>query len=135
MARDTPPDPDCQRASAFPDAKLVHEAIRADPDEYPAGWVEQVRFRECYDLPPFRPPRFVDGVGVRETVSEIEAEHGVNVSFVRYDASNEGWTVEVDGERRFHVPRHRDDASNTVVETTAAAFRDHVEEHLHRGEY
>lgn len=132
MSRDTPPDPDRQRTKRFPDARSVHEAIRATPEAYPDGWVEQVRFRAEYDLPPFRPPRFADGTGVREAVGEIEAEHGIDVSFVRYGTSTTEWTVEIGDEKAFSVLRYRDDASNVVVETAAREFRERVERHLKR---
>ncbi|PSP76230.1 hypothetical protein BRC86_01875 [Halobacteriales archaeon QS_3_64_16] len=130
MSRDTPPDRDRQRSRGFPDARSVHGEINSAPEEYPKGWVEQVRFRERYDLPSFRPPRFADGKRVREVVRALEAEHGITLSFVSDGESSGEWIVEIDGRDGFRVARRRDDASNTVVEMTAADFRDRVEEHL-----
>lgn len=128
MPRDTPPDPASDQAGPFPEARSAHDAISERPGAYPDGWVEQVRFRERYDLPPFRPPRFEDDVDVAATVESIEAERDVDVSFVAYAPGE--WVVELDGERAFGLPRHRDDASNVVVETTASAFAERVEEAL-----
>ena len=125
MSRDAPPDPEIDQAGPFPQAREVHDAIREEPEPYPPGWVEQVRFRDRYDLPPFRPPRFEDGEDVATTVAEVEAEHDADVSFVAYAPGE--WAVELDGVRAFDLPRRRDDASNVVVETTAGGFREAVE--------
>ena len=128
MPRDAPPDPETDQVGPFPEARSIHEAIRADPWAYPPGWVEQVRFRDRYDLPPFRPPRFADGESVASTVADVEDAFGVDLSFVAYAPGE--WAVELDGEQAFDLPRHRDDASNVVVETTADAFRQTVESAL-----
>lgn len=125
MVRDDPPDPDRDQRRPFSAVRAVHDEIRADPEAYPGGWVEQVRFRERYELPPFRPPRFVDGVPVHETVSDVESRHGVDVEFAAYAPGE--WLVELGGERAFRVARRRDDAANTVVQCSASEFRDRVE--------
>jgi hypothetical protein len=127
VTRDSPPDPDADQRRAFPEARAVHRAILSSPEEYPDGWVEQARFRERYDLPPFRPPRFEDGRRVREVVDELERQHGVEVSFAAYEVRDEGWLVEVDGRRAFPLVRRRSDAANVVFELTEAEFRDRVE--------
>lgn len=128
MPRDAPPDPARDQTSRFPEARAVHEAIRARPERYPAGWVEQVRFRERYDLPPFRPPRFADGARVAMAVAAIKDEHNIDVGFAAYTPGE--WVVELDGERAFRLPRHRDDAANVVVEMTADEFRKRIEDAL-----
>lgn len=130
MTRDTPPDPETDQRRAFPEAQSVHRAILSSPDEYPDGWVEQARFRERYDLPPFRPPRFEDGGRVRETVDRIERERGVEISFTAYEVHDEGWVTEIDGRRAFSFERRRSDAANVVFELTEAAFVDRVEDAL-----
>lgn len=124
MPRDAPPDPESDQAGPFPEARSIHEAIREEPEAYPPGWVEQVRFRDRYDLPPFRPPRFEDGESVAETVADVENRFGADVSFVAYAPGE--WAVELDGEPAFDLQRRRDDASNVVVETTADGFRERV---------
>jgi hypothetical protein len=131
MPRRTPPDPDVEQARDFPEARSVHEAILDDPEEYPKGWVEQARFRDRYDLPPFRPPRLSDGGRLDEVVADLRSKHGVDVGFVeRY--VGDGWYVEVDGEVAFPVDRYRDDAANTVVGLDRADFVDRVAEALDR---
>ena len=125
MGRDAPPDPETDQHRTFERATRIHERIRATPAEYPAGWVEQVRFRERYDLPPFRPPRFADGTRVRKTTEALESEFGVEVGFSSTGV-DEGWRVEIDREPAFAIDRYRDDAANTVIEMTAEAFEDRV---------
>ena len=127
MTRETPPDPDTDQRRPFPEARAVHEAVLSTPGEHPDGWVEQARFRERYDLPPFRPPRFEDGRRVDETVDRIERERGVAISFAAYDVREEGWVAEIDGRRAFPVDRRRSDAANVVFEMTEAAFEERVE--------
>lgn len=127
MGRDAPPDPEIDQNRTFETAARVHARIRANPSAYPAGWVEQVRFRERYDLPPFRPPRFRDGTRVGDTVDALEAEFDVEIGFAATDIE-EGWWVELGGERAFRIDRYRDDAANTVIETTDEAFARRVRE-------
>lgn len=122
--------PEIDQAGEFPDAAAIHEAVLANPREYPEGWVEQARFRRAHDLPPFRPPRFADGERIANVVASIRAEHGVSISFVAYDVERTGWQVEVDGEVAFDVDRYRDDAANTVVGLSSEGFRTRVEENL-----
>jgi len=111
----------------FDAARRHHEAILAAPASVPSGWVEQARFRDRYDLPPFRPPRFEDGTPVRDTVAALEARFDTRIEFVRRDAE---WTVELDGDPAFPVERRRDMATNVVVGTSAPAFRSAVERRL-----
>lgn len=106
----------------FEAARRRHEAILIDPESFPPGWVEQARFRDRYDLPPFRPPRFREDTPVLSVVSALESEHGVAVTFVERDVGSE-WSVEVDGRHAFTVERRRDAATNVVVPMSPDAFR------------
>lgn len=124
MPRSNPPDPADDQTGPFPEERSVHETILSSPDEYPSGWVDQARFRERYDLPPFRPPRFADDVRVASVVESLEEAYSVTISLVAYDVRGEGWWIEIDGEPAFQVQRYRDDAANTVVETTSDEFEE-----------
>lgn len=110
----------------FEAARRRHEAILANPESFPPGWVEQARFRDRYDLPPFRPPRFRDGTLVQAVVSALEAKHDVKVTFVERDIGTE-WSVEIDRAHVFTVERQRDAATNVVVPMSPGAFRAAVE--------
>lgn len=110
----------------FEAARRRHEAILAAPASFPPGWVEQARFRDRYDLPPFRPPRFLDDTTVRSVVSALEAEHDIEVTFVERDVGS-GWSVEIDRTQAFTVDRGRDAATNVVVPMSSAAFREAIE--------
>ena len=111
----------------FDAARRHHEAILADPASVPAGWVEQARFRDRYDLPPFRPPRFEDGTHVRDAVAELESRFDARIEFVRRESE---WVVETDDEGAFRVERRRDAATNVVVGMSAREFRSAVEQRL-----
>lgn len=128
MPRSDPPDPARDQAGPFPEEREIHEEVLSAPEQYPSGWVEQARFRERYNLPPFRPPRFTDGVTVNSVVDSLEAEYGVDISLVAYAVRRDGWWVEIDGTPAFRIRRHRDDAANTVIEMTSDEFESQVEE-------
>ncbi len=129
MGRDAPPDPETDQNRTFGTALQVHTRIKSDPSAYPSGWVEQVRFRDRYELPPFRPPRFSDGTRVRETIESLEDELAIEIGFTATDVE-EGWWVEIDRTPAFRIDRYRDDAANTVIEMTADAFVDRIREAL-----
>ena len=128
MPREAPPDPEHDQDRSFPEARAIHERILAHPDNHLEGWVEQACFRERYDLPPFRPPRFVDGTSVAETVSALEVQLDISIEFVAYDIDRGGWLVKVDDERVFRFEQYRDDAANSVVDMDQCAFIDAVHE-------
>jgi len=129
MPRDKPPIPDVDQRGGFPDAKAVHDDILAGPKQYPDGWVEQAQFREEHDLPPFQPPRFVDGQRVRPVVRDLQESLGVTLAFVSYDIGEE-WLVEINGAATFAIDRYRDDAANTIIDVPAERFREQVREAL-----
>jgi hypothetical protein len=126
MTRRSPPDSDSDQAGSFPEARAVHEEILSAPESYPTGWVEQARFRDRYDLPPFRPPRFSDGARVRSTIEDLEAELDVSIGIIAYDIRTDCWWVEIDGDLAFSHERYRDDGANTVIQMDAATFRERV---------
>lgn len=109
----------------FAAARRSHEAILGDPESVPPGWVEQARFRDRYDLPPFRPPRFEDGTRVRPVVEALETRFDACIEFVE---RNSTWVVELDGDRAFPVERWRDGATNVVIDMSAPEFRSAVEQ-------
>jgi hypothetical protein len=126
MTRRSPPDPEADQAGSFPEARAVHEDILSAPESYPSGWVEQAQFRDRNDLPPFRPPRFNDGVRVRSTIEDLETDLDVSIDLIAYDVRTDGWWVEIDGDPAFSYDRYRDDGANTVIQMDAATFRERV---------
>lgn len=121
MRWDDPPDPEIDQNQSFEDARQIHRRIKANPQEYPEGWVEQVRFRDRCDLPPFHPPRFLDETRVHDTVTTLENELDISINFVS-TGGNRTWNVRIDGTAAFPVKRSRNDAANTIVEMTADEF-------------
>lgn len=92
-------------------------------DDRPAWWRENERIREELELPEYVPPRFEDGVYTHGVVSELEADHGVEIRFLGLDATHgDDWTVRVDGEAVLSIGRHRDETGNTVYEIDSDEF-------------
>lgn len=114
----------------------LQERVLASPTDYPDTWVEQAEFRERYDLPPFRPPRFTDGVLVHPVVEALEERHGVAITFLLRGSVDRNlhetgeWVVEVDGSPVSALGRSRDADSNTVIEVTSEGFRETIARHL-----
>lgn len=130
MPREDPPDPRKQEHSIFPEARSIHKEILANPNEYLEGWVEQANFRERYDLPPFRPPRFLDGKHVHGFFEEMETEYDIDITFSARGGesglSNAGWFVEVNGHPAIPIDRYRDDAANTVIQIESGELRQRI---------
>lgn len=126
MASRPPPDPKTDQVGSFPDAQAIHDRILDEPTEWPDGWVEQAQFRDRYDLPPFRPPRFSDETTARSVIESIATELDVSIDFV-YD---DGWMVVVDDMAAFPVDRWRDDAANTVIALDSETFDTYIREFL-----
>lgn len=112
--------------------RLRHRSPGEDPDDpyedvdladLPAWWRRAIReFRE-HDLRPYRPPRFSDGKLVHEVVASLEAAYDVDIGFGAVGSGfRERWTVRVDGEPAWEVPRHRAVEGFTVYEIDSAAF-------------
>jgi hypothetical protein len=93
----------------------------------PDWWLANERTRSEMDLPPYRPPRFDDGVYTHEVTEPLEAEFDCEVRFVGVNARHgEDWAVRVDGDPAFSVGRRRDEQGNTVYEVSSAAFERRV---------
>lgn len=121
MPRDNPPHPESDQNQQFEAAQQIHCQIKMEPQEYPEGWVEQVRFREQHGLPPFRPAQFLDDVRVWDVVTGLEDELDISINFVSM-GDTRTWDVHIDNTVTFHVNRSRNDAANTIVELTADEF-------------
>lgn len=128
MPRRSPPDPDRDQIGPFPEAQSIHERILDSPEDSRDGWVEQAQFREQYDLPPFRPPRFVDDNPVHPAVERLEADLDTELTFISPEGAHDDWHLAIDGERALTIDRYRDDAANTIVGMTAATFASQVRE-------
>lgn len=127
MASNDPPDPELYQTRSFEEARRVHRHIEENPDEYPEGWVEQVRFRDRYDLPPFRPPQFLDDTRIHDTVTALENELNISIDFVS-TGENRTWNVRIDDITAFSVKRSRNDAANTTVEMISDEFAERIYE-------
>jgi hypothetical protein len=102
----------------------------ADSDR-PDWWEANERLREEMELPPYEPPRFIDGVYTHEIVPDLEEEHDCIIMFAGIDPEYpEDWYVRVDGEGVMSIGRHRDENGNTIYEMTADEFVERLEAEL-----
>lgn len=99
-----------------------------DEPQRPDWWRDNESLRQRMDLPPYQPPRFVDGVYTHEVVSSLEEEYDCTIQFVGLNAEyDDDWQIRIDGERLDSIGRRRDENGNTVYEMTADTFRTAVE--------
>jgi hypothetical protein len=100
---------------------------RSDPGLLPRWWTDAIEeFRE-YDLRPYRPPQFDDGVVVPPLVERLETELGVEIRLMGVDVRyGDAWGVYVDGDVVTTVDRERTRAGFTRYELTSTAFEDAV---------
>lgn len=99
-------------------------------EEKPDWWEENKKLRKQLDLPFYEPPRFSDGKYTHELLSELEDIYRCEIQLMGIDTRYpDDWTVRVDGEEMFDLPRHRDDNGNTVYELSSQEFRDKFTDH------
>lgn len=93
------------------------------PDSLPDWWARNQRLREDRGLPPYRPPRFENGIYTHEVVHKLEEEFACSILFAGTNTNYpDDWVVEMNGCPLFKVGRHRDDSGNTVYELSAEEF-------------
>ena len=93
-------------------------------DSKPDWWEKNEHLKQKFDLPPYEPPQFEDGVYLHDVIPELEAEYnctirlrGVNVEYP------DDWRIEMDGELVVSISRYRDKNGNTVFEMESEEFR------------
>ncbi|MFB6124154.1 MAG: hypothetical protein ABEJ78_11935 [Haloferacaceae archaeon] len=105
-----------------------------DPDEsvprlLPSWWADAATEFRAYDLRPYRPPRFADGVVVPPLVDRLESTYCVRIKLVGVDVQyGDPWDVSVDGDVVATVGRERTRAGHTRYELTSDAFERVVRE-------
>ena len=110
-----------------------HEDPYEDVDisSLPEWWQEAIEEFEEYGLRPYRPPRFEDGVLKHEVVEELEARHGIDITFIAYDSRfGDDWEVHVGEESIGDIGRRRSPEGYTVFEADSEEFVDFVESNL-----
>ncbi|WIV65899.1 hypothetical protein [Natrialbaceae archaeon AArc-T1-2] len=102
---------------------MSRETMGSEQDK-PDWWKENNRIREEMDLPPYDPPRFIDGVYLHEVVDDLKAECDCTIRFVGENTEyGDDWDIRIDGDRVAKIGRHRNENANTVYEMTASEFR------------
>jgi hypothetical protein len=102
-----------------------------DREEKPDWWLENERIKDRMELPPYEPPRFIDGIYKHNVVHRLEREYDCTISFVGHDTQYpEDWEIRVNHEPVLEIGRRRDEDGNTVYLMTADQFRDEMRERL-----
>lgn len=98
-----------------------------DPDGLPAWWRTAVEEFDAHDLRPYRPPRFADGTFVHELRDDLERDLDVAIGFGATGSDyRERWTVRIDGDPAFEIPRFRAAEGYTVYDVDPETFADRV---------
>ena len=94
-----------------------------DINRLPDWWRDAVvEFRE-HDLPPYQPPRLVDGTLVPPLADELETAYGVEIQLMGLDvAHGDAWEIQVDGDVVAAVDRERTSDGYTRYEMTSERF-------------
>jgi hypothetical protein len=128
------PENSSRRAEVEPPDWLDDDEPYADVDvdRLPDWWRDAVGEFEEHDLPPYRPPRFADGVLVPPLIERLEAVHDVEIRLMGIDVDHgDAWGLHVDGEVVAAVERERTADGCTrygmTSEEFVAAVRERVE--------
>lgn len=79
-----------------------------DIRDLPRWWQKAIAEYEEYNLRPFRPPRFVDGVLKRDVIDRLEREFDVTIRLICYEPDRTAvWHILVDWEEVGTVTRNR----------------------------
>lgn len=97
----------------------------------PRWWIENEKLKTALDLPPYEPPRFLDGTYTHRIVRRLEDEYDCSVRFIDVNpVGSRSRQVRVDGEVALTVGNRRDDDGNTVYTMTAERFRNAIENEI-----
>ncbi len=97
----------------------------------PRWWIENEKLKAVLDLPPYEPPRFLDGTYTHWVVRRLEDEYDCDIRFIDVNpVGSASRQVRVDGEVALTVGNRRDDDGNTVYTMTAERFRNAIENEI-----
>lgn len=95
-----------------------------DLDEYPAWWRRNIEEFRRYDLRPYRPPRFADGVLVPPFVSALEDEMAERIRLRTLQPTEEGsWEILLGRQRVTTVDHYRHSDGYSVYDIDSEAVR------------
>ncbi|MFC7157502.1 hypothetical protein ACFQPA_18910 [Halomarina halobia] len=103
----------------------------AEVEDVPPWWRAAIREHERYDLGPYLPPRFSDGVLLEPEIERLEDEHGVEITIMGVNVRvGDSWTVFLDGEPAFETDRRRTPEGYTLFELSSTRFAEQVRTEL-----
>lgn len=92
--------------------------------ELPDWWQKAIEeFRE-YNLDPYQPPVFKDGIYKYEIVNELEEELEADIDFIgREVPESDNWIVRIDNHPIGTIGHHRNSGGYSVYEMASQKFR------------
>jgi len=123
-----PPVATLESRSPGEPTKPVYDDV--DMESLPEWWQSAVELFQEHELRPYQPARFTDDTLTHEVIGEIEQTHDIDVTFRCLNATEgDDWTVLVNGEPVGSIGKRRSTEGYSVLEMTAAEFRDWIETH------
>lgn len=96
--------------------------------EKPDWWRKNEILREKMSLPPYEPPRFLDGVYTHEITNNLERKYEIEILFIGRDTRyGDDWEITLNGDQIGSIGRHRDSNSNTIYELSSEEFCNIIE--------
>lgn len=99
-----------------------------DVSSLPDWWRAAIEEHRRYDLRPYRPPVFADGVLKHRVVRELEDELEAQIRLLNTDVEEDRWEIRIDETVIGHVLRTRDPDGYSVYELDSDEFRTLVRE-------
>lgn len=125
-------DPETPRDASLPPGFDETDPYKGeDIKTYPEWWQENIQEFEKHNMRPYRPPQFLNGEPVPETISELEEEYAIDIR-IRNESPKEGqkWGIWIDGEFVSDIDRHRDGDGYTEYHLNQHEFRTLVQKKL-----
>lgn len=98
-----------------------------DISQLPDWWRDAVVEFRARGLPPYRPPRFTDGVLVPSLLARIETVHDIDIQLIGINVGHgDAWGVRIDGDIVATVDRERTSDGSTQYDMTSEEFTDVV---------
>lgn len=109
----------------------------ADPYEdedlqtYPDWWRENIDLFRNFELRPYRPPQFSDGVITQDVISNFENTFDIDIKLKRTNSTpGDDWGVWIDDEQVASVERERTAEGRTVYKISSTNFGEIITNHI-----
>ena len=102
-----------------------------DISELPDWWRSAIAEFRSHDLPPYKPPRFSDGVLIQEVIDKLREEHSRRVSLIGIDTRyGDDWSVRVDDKTVGEIEHTRAAEGYVVFGMESKKFKQWVDDEI-----